>query len=495
MKTTITASKWMALATAFVFTIFGYRAFSQAEIKVKTAPNATMKSMHSSYIPSDVQAGFLHTNQPNCLSEADRKSLMEEADQNYQQILKNNPQQLIQRTAMPPAFIWPVQPKAGFNDYGYFTVQNLVDHNAAFPNQLLDYNCGDRTYDWASGNHAGTDIIYWPYPWRRMDEEVMEVRAAADGNILIKRDGYFDRMCSNAGNPNWNGIVLQHSDGSRSIYMHFKNGGITSKGVGDAVTAGEYLGLAASSGSSNWPHVHFEVASPTQTPMDPYQGSCNSMNPNSLWQSQHPYNVPTVNRICSKFRTYDYYSCPNPEITFERDTFSIGDTLDLWLYVRDLVQNTTFQLELFNPSNQLANSWSFTVPWATWPTSYLSWFWVVDPWWVQGWWKFKATWEGNSYEHLFYMTGQPSGMADNLKSSFRLYPNPAKESTTLSGLNLMRGDRITITNSLGQICKSYSVMVDANEKEVILEGLKAGYYTLSIKSSAGELFKPLTILE
>lgn len=483
------------MVLAIALTAHSSGAFSQVEIKIKTWPNTEMNANHTSYIPSDVKAGFLHTMQPNCLSEAERKLLMEEADRNFEMIKRNKPDQIIQRIAMPPAFIWPVQPKAGFNDYGYFTVQNLVDHNASFPNQLLDYNCGNRTYDWAGGNHAGTDIIYWPYPWRRMDEEVMEIRAAADGNIIIKKDGFFDRMCVNAGNPNWNGIVLQHSDGSRSIYMHFKNGGITNKGVGDAVAAGEYLGLAASSGSSNWPHLHFEVSSSTLTPMDPYQGNCNSMNPISLWQTQHPYNVPTVNRICSKYRTIDYYSCPNPEITFERDTFSIGDTLSLWLYVRDLVQNTTFQLELFNPSNQLANSWSFTVPWATWPTSYLSWYWMVDPWWVQGWWKFKATWEGNSYEHLFFMTGQPSGMIETDKPSFRLFPNPARESTMLSGRSLQKGDLIFISNSLGQISKTYAVPDDSNEMAISLEGLKSGYYTLSVKSSIGTIYKPLSIID
>jgi murein DD-endopeptidase MepM/ murein hydrolase activator NlpD len=410
-------------------------------------------------------------------------------------LLKDKPQLLIQKNAAPPAFIWPVQPKAGFNDYGYFTVQNLVDHNSAFPNQLLDYNCGSRTYDWTGGNHAGTDIILWPYPWRRMDEEIMEIRAAADGNIVIKKDGFFDRMCVNNGNPYWNGIVLQHSDGSRSIYMHFKNGGITAKGVGDAVTAGEFLGLAGSSGSSNIPHLHFEVSSPTFTTMDPYQGPCNSMNPNSLWQSQHPYNVPTVNRICSKFHTYDYYSCPNPEFTFERDTFGIGDTLVLWLYVRDLVQNSVFQLQLFNPSNQLANSWSFTVPWATMPTSYLSWNWVVDAWWVQGWWKFKATWSGNSYEHLFYMTGQPSGLADNVKPSFRLFPNPANASTTLSGITLFAGDNISITNSLGQLCRNYRIESESVSQELNLEGLKTGLYTICISGKAGNLYKQVSIIE
>ena len=80
----------------------------------------------------------------------------------------------LQTASVPqPDFIWPVQAKAGFTDYGYYTVNFLVDHNASFNNNLLDYNCGNRTYDWGSGNHKGTDIILWPYAWRRMDGGVM----------------------------------------------------------------------------------------------------------------------------------------------------------------------------------------------------------------------------------------------------------------------------------------------------------------------------------
>jgi hypothetical protein len=86
-----------------------------------------------------------------------------------------------------------------------------VDHNAAFPNQLQDYNCLQRTYDFGSGNHEGTDIIYWPYAWRSMDEGIMEIVAAAPGIIINKRNAYPDRSCLNNGNLAWNGIIVEHA--------------------------------------------------------------------------------------------------------------------------------------------------------------------------------------------------------------------------------------------------------------------------------------------
>ncbi|MBK8873815.1 MAG: hypothetical protein IPN13_07795 [Bacteroidetes bacterium] len=70
-----------------------------------------------------------------------------ENKRNREQIKTKNPSLFANRSSQLPTFIWPTQPKAGFTDYGYYTVQNLVDHNAAFPNQLQDYNCLQRTYD------------------------------------------------------------------------------------------------------------------------------------------------------------------------------------------------------------------------------------------------------------------------------------------------------------------------------------------------------------
>src|SRR5690606_7561004 len=114
------------------------------------------------------------------------------------------------------------------------------------------------------------------------------------GIIMDKRDGNFDRNCANNGNNNWNGIVLEHPDGSRSWYWHFKSGTLTSKNIGDSVAAGEYLAAAGSSGSSDIPHVHFEVYDSNAGRIDPYAGPCNSLNTESWWADQPAYFVPEI---------------------------------------------------------------------------------------------------------------------------------------------------------------------------------------------------------
>jgi murein DD-endopeptidase MepM/ murein hydrolase activator NlpD len=81
-----------------------------------------------------------------------------------------------------------------------------------------------------------------------MDNNLVEVIAAAPGTILAVHDGEFDRNCtSNSLTANY--IMIQHADGSQALYWHMKNVSVTTKTVGQTVTAGEHLGVVGSSGS------------------------------------------------------------------------------------------------------------------------------------------------------------------------------------------------------------------------------------------------------
>ncbi len=124
---------------------------------------------------------------------------------------------------------------ATLSDPGYHGISNFVDQNANFPNFLLDYNCGARTYDLSSGyNHSGIDFFTWPFGWYKMDMNQVEIIAAAAGTIVFKQDGNYDRNCG-FGGGSWNAVYVQHSDNSESWYGHMKNGSTTSKKVGQTV--------------------------------------------------------------------------------------------------------------------------------------------------------------------------------------------------------------------------------------------------------------------
>ena len=181
---------------------------------------------------------------------------------------------LIHTAALTGGFQWPLRPVAGFNDPDYHGISNFVDLNAPNAASVLDWNCGTRSYALSSAqsppngySHAGDDLFLWPFPWLLMDQQKIDIVAAAAGTIIGKSDGNFDRNCSfNSNAPN--SVYIQHADGSVAWYFHMKSGSPTSKPIGATVAVGEYLGSVGSSGSSTAPHLHFEIRK-LNGPIDP----------------------------------------------------------------------------------------------------------------------------------------------------------------------------------------------------------------------------------
>ena len=118
-------------------------------------------------------------------------------------------------------FQWPLRLAAGRPNLPYYVIGNLVDLNPALSNQITDYNCGIKSYD----NHSGIDIGTTPFDWLKMDNNDVEVIAAAAGTIVARREGDFDRNCG-ASATTGNYITVLHSDGAKSIYYqtHIQDG-------------------------------------------------------------------------------------------------------------------------------------------------------------------------------------------------------------------------------------------------------------------------------
>src|SRR5688572_10726973 len=77
-------------------------------------------------------------------------------------------------------FDWPVRKAPGLSDFAVDAISNYVDQNLGYPGQIMDWNCGTRSYDQSSGyNHKGIDIFTWPFGWKKMDNNEAEVVAAA----------------------------------------------------------------------------------------------------------------------------------------------------------------------------------------------------------------------------------------------------------------------------------------------------------------------------
>lgn len=420
-----------------------------------------------------------------CITKAQRTEVRQEIARNKQIILKRHPDAFRHRGASP-LFILPHRAKAGFNDYGYAIVNNQVDHDLAPNGHLLDYECGQRTYDWGNGNHEGTDYVLWPYPWRRMQEEVMEVVAAAPGIIIDKRDGFFDLNCVNNGNPNWNGIILEHSDGSQSWYWHFKDGAITSKNIGDSVAQGEYLGNAGSSGSSTIPHLHFEVYDANNNLIDPYEGPCNSMNPDSWWVSQPDYYIPTINHFSTHNSTNFDTECGVVENTYEELNFEPGDPIIFRIFYRDIRTDDDTHIVIKKPDGTTLYDWVFTSPWPNYTGAYAEWNFPTDSSWPDGVYTITATYYGTAYQTVFGINTN-LGVTDITSTEVAIYPNPSSDKVFVEANSQL--EKVEVFDLLGR--KVLEAIPQSEKVELNFNTLKAGVYMVVISSEGKRTVKKI----
>ncbi len=154
----------------------------------------------------------------------------------------------------------------------------------------LDF-AGRQNFPYCYNDHLGTDFIL-EGGVSAMEAESATVVAAADGVVVSVEDGNYDHChgSMDTGDVTCDGypmqanqVILEHPDGYRSIYAHFRRDSIV-VAVGERVRCGEPLGLIGSSGYSSMPHVHFQVETPAGQWIDPYAGP--ESQPESFWVEQ-----------------------------------------------------------------------------------------------------------------------------------------------------------------------------------------------------------------
>jgi hypothetical protein len=316
----------------------------------------------------NVKFGFHEVHSSPCISETKHSEIIEQ--------LEKGKALLRQKGILPesnnlrsfPSFLWPVAVNPAFPQFqSCFSTGPHFDQNPT-GDALLDYNCGVNTYD----GHKGTDIGLWPFSWYQVDQNVAHVVAAAAGIIIGKEDGAYSYNC--AWSPsNWNAVYIQHSDGTVAWYGHLKAGTLTSKQVGQSVLVGEYLGVAASSGVSTGPHLHFEVLTADNISVDPFDSQCNSTIGASLWQSQKPYYDPKVNAIFTHSAPPVFMNCGDPDITNFKNVFSPGERVYAAVYLREIQPSDALTFQILKPNG----STFFTTPVsinATYQNAYYYWY-------------------------------------------------------------------------------------------------------------------------
>lgn len=84
------------------------------------------------------------------------------------------------------------------------------------------------------------------------------VLAARSGVVMQATSGFSEGGTDRSLADRANLVRVLHDDGSMALYAHLREGGVTVR-AGDAVTLGQVIGYAGSTGFSSGPHLHFAV--------------------------------------------------------------------------------------------------------------------------------------------------------------------------------------------------------------------------------------------
>ncbi len=430
--------------------------------------------------------GKLITDSKNipCLLETQRAEIKATLASNIEQLKQQGKLTPKNKKGGHPLFIWPVKQAANSNYESVWGLRDYVDHNPASPNMITDYNCGDRSFDNEEEgyNHQGTDIRIWPFYWDMMDNNKVEVIAAAEGQIIDKVDGNFDRNCDYSPNP-WNAVYIQHNDGSSAWYGNLKNGSLTTKEIGDTVEQGEFLGIVGSSGVSPSPHLHFEVYDSENNLIDPYYGDCNAMNSDSWWQDQKPYYNTSINAIATHSYSPTLGECWNDtqDILNLQNDFYEGDTIYWYIYLKDQKPGDIIHIKNLDSDGNIASEWEFVAE-DYLSISYWGWYYgpLIDE--AIGTYTFEASYGDQTVSHQFNYHGA-LGMEDAKLDQTSVFPNPLKNTLFIeSEATIVSAD---IRDVLGRTV--YSSMENTSSiREIDVSTLTKGIYFITLVSDENQ---------
>lgn len=408
-----------------------------------------------------------------CVSAADLEKVNIRIKQNLFDLQKKGASPVDTASKQTVSLRWPLKLSGETSDLPYHTVGPYFDLDKNL-NRVLDFECGSKTYD----GHNGTDIGLWPFMWKKMDEGYVDIVSAADGIVLAKHDGDYDRSCGASVNIG-NYVIIQHSDGSKCHYWHMKQGSVLTKGIGAVVSSGEYLGKVGSSGNSSGPHLHFVLETPSGSFIDPFTGKCNTLMP--VWANQRPYIDPSLHLVLTHAdgKGPIFPPCPDPEIPNIRKNFKPGDIVVFSSFFHDQLPGDTVYHKIFKPDNTIFLEWIQIMDAALQVSVWASaWYLPVTA--QEGKWRYEATYYDKTVSTDFNVNAVTGISGSTFGDNLKVFPNPVDREITVDFGSQLSEVEVTISNALGQILQRIPVK-NRSEIQLSLEG-PDGLYLLTVKS-------------
>lgn len=273
------------------------------------------------------------------VSDADRRAIDQAIDQAMDQAI-HNAVRTDATTAGEPAR-YTFFPLSGIPGKDVF-LSNVVDLDASPGTR--DFDCTGYTYD----GHRGHDMLLQTF---RQQDIGAPVYAALDGTVVETHDGEPDRQTAWDPANRSNYVLLRHGGTHFTVYYHLRRGSVAVVS-GQSVSAGTQLGLAASSGFSSWPHLHFESIHAGGA-YEPFAGPCREGE--SYWTDQQP--------LHRAFSVWDFSFSPLPfdqypdiieDAAPRTGTYVQGAVIHFRSMLLNVPAYTTYDIRLRRPDGTIA---------------------------------------------------------------------------------------------------------------------------------------------
>jgi murein DD-endopeptidase MepM/ murein hydrolase activator NlpD len=283
--------------------------------------------------------------------------------------------------------IAPLIPFPSLGGIGYEDVFPgiFVDVDPSFGSK--NFSCHDFSYD----GHRGHDIGLRSFGEQAIGVPVFAVR---DGVVAFAQDGFAD-MNTAGSHDGGNYVIVDHGGGQYGWYFHLKKNSVAFT-VGQIVKQGDQVGLAASSGNSFGPHLHFEVQQ-NGVAVEPFAGPCGSISP--LAANQDPLLLAT-RALDFGVTTVDLFvsGVPHPfEQPYQAQVPLNAGFVYYWMQVANIPANALGRMKFYRPNGTLAQdtgdfNFGNTTFLRYWPGFLYAW--VFDMQTIPGTWRVEVLFNG-----------------------------------------------------------------------------------------------------